>query len=292
MSNAQLAALLGWESDVLTAAGETLASLLSLVPPAQRITTAFAEELDKILSRLALETVGRPNVVVDHRAAISKALAPILADRIMNQDVPEATMELWRRAVTRHADNRLADASPNEAGQVNRMLHLAVPSGETIRGTDWGAVVTWPYWKDDALRSKTGLNVAQMLGGEFLIESNDRSRCKLVLVRIGAACDYAQNRTGPIIYLLAFEIPENAGRKKNSKGEDLKLPEAIWKSPVFVVPGIDEPFRLFVHIRFPLSLLPTECDVWSARYRLREQLLMNLIASTSNYTSRPGVVQL
>lgn len=292
-SNTQLAALLGWETDVLAAAGDTLSALLNLVPVEQRISATYSDALDVILSRLACEAVGRPHVEVNHRAAITTALAPILTDRIMNQDVSEETLELWARAVTRHDGKKLEDASPDEAGQVNRMLHLAIPGSETIRPTDWGAIVKWPYaWNDEELLCKMGLKVDEMLGGQFLVESKDRARCQPFLVRIGAACDYAQNRKGPITYLLGIEIPEDAERKKDRDGLELKLQEAIWKSPVFLTTVRPEPFRLYVHIRFLISVLPHTTESWDACYRIREQLLMNLLASSSNYSSRPGFVQL
>lgn len=292
-SNAQLAALLGWETDVLAAAGDTLSALLNLVPVEHRTDAAYSDALDVILSRLACEAVGQPHVNVNHRAAITTALAPILTDRIMNQKVPHETLELWARAVTHHDDKKLEDASPVEAGQINRMLHLAIPGSETIRPTDWGAVVKWPYaWTDEELLSKMGLKVGEMLGGQFLIESADRARCRPFLVRIGAACDYAQDRSGPITYLLGIEIPENAERKKDKEGKELKLQEAIWKSPVFLTTDNPEPFRLHVHIRFLISVLPQIGESWGACYRIREQLLMNLLATASSYSSRPGIVQL
>lgn len=292
-ANPQLAALINWETDVLTAAADTLASLVSLVPIDQRTETRFSESLDTMLSRLARETVGRPNVDADHRAAITDALAPILVDRIMNQDVPEAAKDLWRQAVTRHADPRLEDASYEEAGKINRMLHIALPAFETIRATDWGAVVKWPYdWTDAGIGGQLGLTIGQLMGGQFQVERKDRERCRPRLVRIGAACDYAQSKPGPIIYLLGLEIPENAERKKDGKGQLIRLSDAIWLSPVFVTPESAEPMRLYVHDRFALSILPDVCDGWVACYRLREQLLMNLIAHESDYGSRPGIVQL
>jgi hypothetical protein len=284
-SNSQLAALLGWEADVLVAAGDTLAALLNLVPANRRTTPAFSPALDTILSRLARESVGGSNIDVNHRAAITNALAPILADRIMNQDVTAETRALWQRALTQH-NAQLPEASPTEAGQINRMLHLAVPPGETIRPTDWGAVVNWPYpWNDEELTNRLGVSIDQLLGGEFFIETTDRPRCTPVLVRVGAVCDYAQNHTGPLTYLLGIEIPRDAKRKG-------KLTDAIWKSPVFSIPGGTQISRLHAHIRFPMTLLARACAAWTARYRLREQLLMNLIACTSTYAARPGIVQL
>lgn len=290
----QLAALLGWETDVLASAADTLAELIKLIPAAERSSAEFPKALDTILSRLAREAVGRPHVAVDRRAAITTALAPILTDRVINQEVPAEMVELWSKAVTRHDDLSLPAASPTEAGGINRMLHLAIPGSETIRPTDWGAIVTWPYaWDDAELLSRMGLKTGEMLGGQFLIEKKDRARCKAILLRIGAACDYAQNRKGPITYLLGFEIPESAERKKkDDAGRDLRLPEAIWQSPVFLTTDSAEPFRLLVHIRFPISVLPDTAKDWTSCYRLREQLLMDILASASNYSSRPGIVQL
>lgn len=293
IANPQLAALLGWEAGVLAAAGDTLASLLNLVPAAQRTSAAFPAALDTILSRLTRETVGRSHVGVNPRAAITTALAPILADRILNQDISEEIRATWKSAVTRHEDKTLEDASPTEAGEINRMLHLAVPGSETLLPTDWGAVVSWPFeWSDDELRRLTGLTMKQMLCEEFRLRSTAMGACRPVLVRVGAACDYAQNNRGPISFLFGVDILESAERQKTGEGQPVKLSDAIWKSPVFLMPGAAEPSRLHVHIRFPQIHLQDVCAQWDTFCRLREQLLMHLISSASNYVARPGIVQL
>lgn len=291
--NPQLAALLGWEADVLSAAGDTLASLLNLIEVEQRTTENFPVAVDIILSRLVRETVGKPHVEVNQRTAIYSALAPILMDRILNQDVPEATQDLWGRAVTKHNERTLEGASPKEAGELNRILHLAVPGPETIRPTDWGAVVAWPFeWNDDGLKEFTGINIKQMLCEEFRLRSSAIASCKPILVRIGAACDYAQDNRGPISYLFGLEIPSSAARQLDSNNNPIKLSDAIWQSPVFMTPGSQEASTLYVHFRFPLTFVKDSCGGWRANYRLREQLLMQLITSVSAYVSRPGIVRL
>jgi hypothetical protein len=289
-ANAQLAALLSWELEVLSAAADTLSSIVSLVPLDQRTTTAFSQAFDVVLSRLAAEAVGPDNVNIDHRAAITAALAPILADRIMNQNAIGESKAIWTRAITRHADRSIRAASRSEAGSINRMLHVALPGGETIRPTDLGAVVSYPSQDLDFV-AFAGRPVDKMVGGEFCIESKDRKRCIPILVRIGAACDFAQSRAGPLTYLLGFEIPEDAQRKTDNLGKPLRPSTAIWESPTLLV-GVGEPYRLFVHIRYPVVRLPETCGQWEVRYRLREQLLTTLIVSASNHGSRPGIVAL
>jgi len=327
-SNPQLAALFGWEAGVLAAAADTLVSLLNLVPSDRRTSTAFPSALDTLLSRLVREAVGSGHVDANPRVAISTALAPILSDRILNQDVPADMLDAWKKAVTRHMEREAASLS--EAGEINRMLHLAVPSSETLRPTDWGAVVPWPFaWTDDELKRLTGLAIKQMLCEEFRVRSEAIKVCKPVLIRVGAACDYAQNNRGPITFLFGIDIPEYAERQKDSRAERIenvraqlaklgadnrdeklaglardlakavttsdgriKLTDAIWKSPVFLMPGATEVSRLHVHIRFPQTYLPEDCAQWSVTSRLREQLLMHLISVASNHVARPGIVQL
>ena len=197
----QLAALLAWEADVVAAAGATLSTLIDLVPVKQRGSTTFASGLDEVLSRLASAAVGEPHVGDDRRAAITTALAPILADRIVNQTVSPANAEIWERAVTRKGKGAV---SPKMAGMVNRMLHVAIPASEAIQPTDWGAVVEFPYELDDnTLQRLFGVTSDQLLHKEFKIEQKDRDRCRPRLVRVGAACDHAQNRLGPLWYLFA-----------------------------------------------------------------------------------------
>lgn len=291
-ANPQLAALIGWEKDVLAAAGATLSSLLSLVSAEERTIQAYPGALDAMLSRLAREAVGKANVAADPRAAITSVLGPILADRIANQELREETRALWGRAITRHADKDLPPSTAAEAGLVNRMLHLAVPPSETIRPTDWGAVVDFPQagWTDEELKRSFGASRAELLGEEFKISKGDRSSCRTTLVRIGAACDHAQSRRGPLTYLLGLEVPIGVERIKDTSGT-MRPPASEWRSPVFTLDGI-EPFNLLVNSRFVLSLPSEFCQDWTVRYRMREQLVMHLISHANTYVSRPGIVQL
>lgn len=289
----QLRALLDWENDVLSASGATLSALLAQVPNEQRTTAAFGAGLDVVMSRLAKETVGQDNAANDPRGAITSALAPILADRVVNQSVSHESAELWKLAVT-NLGKKSPSLSPEEAGQVNRMLHLAVPDSESIRPSDLGAVVEFPadLWKDHAaFRKVYGLKPDQLLGGEFKIDGPDRSKCRPCLVRIGAACDYAQGQSGPLTYLFALEVPVGVPRKKNPKDKDkeLKAPQAEWSSPVLT---LDVPFELRANCVFPMTLVREQVAGWTVRYRLREQLIAQLVSHFSNHLSRAAIVSI
>ena len=280
----QLAALLSWEADVQAAAGATLATLMELVPDDKRNSASFVEGLDQILSRLAREAVGEPHVADDPRAAIMSALAPILADRIVHQRASEAASEVWSKALTWRGREGLAPAT---AGKVNRMLHVAVPPSETIRPSDWGAVVEFPaaWWRDDELPKRFGVTPGQLLEDEYKLKPEDWERCRPRLVRIGAACDYAQNRSGPLTYLFGLEIPVTVKRSG-------KPSASVWSSPTLVVEPDDGPFVLAVNARYPLNVVPADAEAWQPVYRIREQLLMHLISHAGSYLARPGIVRL
>jgi hypothetical protein len=291
-SNPQIAALVSWETSVLEAAAETLASIVDLVPADKRQGATVSAELDLVLSRLAIESVGKGNVGADPMTAVASVLAPLLSDRIISRTGADA--EMWRRAVTRFDGAALPAASSQESGKINRMLHVAVPGSEAIRPMDWGAVVKCPdeILRDESFVETFGVTLTDLLACDFKIERDSRGECRPCLIRIGAVCDYAQQRKGPITFLLAFEIPVKAKRKTHN-GKDLPSPIAEWRSPVLMLDGGETPpFRLHTNVRFPLTRTARACERWTVRYRLREQLLVELISAASNYVARPGIVNM
>ena len=280
----QLAALLSWEGDVLAAAGETLATLMELVPAENQRSASFADGLGDVLTRLAQAAVGESHVADDPRAAITSALAPILADRIVNQQGAEAAPDAWRGALTGDSSTAL---DSTRSGKINRMLHVADPASETIRPVDWGAVVELPeaWWTDEEMTARFGVTRCKLLEGEHKLRKEDGGRCRPRLVRIGAACDYAQNRSGPLTYLLGLEVPKDLyGRKSR--------PMSVWSSPTLVTESHEAPFVLAVNARYAINIVPATAEAWQPAYRLREQLLMHLIAHAGSYLTRPGIVSM
>ena len=290
-SQPQLRALVEWESNVQSAARATLATLVDLVPHDGRNSDSFPSGLDETLTRLAQAAVGKDNVATDARAAVGAALAPLLADRIANQDVANDAKQAWKQAVTGQGSGRLDEV---RAGKVNRMLHVAIPASEPIQSTDWGAVVEFPakWWSERReMQQRFGVTCKQLLGDEYKIGRSDRGRCNPRLVRVGAACDHAQNRPGPILYLFGLEIPADVQRREDNTGE-VRLPAAEWSSPNLVLPSGTGPFTLAVNTRYWVSVTSNDAASWTPVYRLREQLLMHLVSHASSHMARPGIVQL
>lgn len=285
-SHAQLQVLLAWEANVLAAAGATLATLGELVPQNEQSIEKYPQAIDGILSRLAGAAVGIPNASKDPRGAINSALAPILLDRILNQRASAEINDLWSKAITRYND--LPEMDVQQAGRMNRMLHLAMPQAELIRPTDWGAIVKIPDGElvDDAMQRRFGSRAKDILSQIFQIEKKDRERCQLCLLRVGAVCDFAQNRVGPIPYVLCLVVPVTVQRR------DAARPLAEMETPAFELARGEESVRFLVNARFQVSLVQENIEGWTALCRIREQLLTMVVAHISAYVMRPGIVKL
>lgn len=275
----QLAALLNWEGCVGGASGRTLAALMDVLPMEERTAPKVSAALDALLSSLAEEAYGS-HAEKNKYDAINAALSPLLVDCVLNQKGDENTEQIWERAITLMSGGKSAI---DVAGKINKMIHLAVPNSEKMTATSWGAVIPLPsgWEKDDAMLAKFGLKLEDVMLKEFNINAEHREVCRPRLVRLGAACDYAQDKIGPIPYILCLEMPDY----KNSN----KPKEAEWKSPVLKFNGKDEAFVLKAHARLIISLLPKDVEGVKPLYRIREQLLMDLMAKVGSYTTRPGV---
>ena len=97
-----------------------------------------------------------------------------------------------------------------------------------------------------------------------------------------AACDYAQKRPGPIPFHLGLLPPDE------KRAQDRKPPDALWQSPCFDFGN--ERYFLHVNARFSLSLPRGLAEAGQPVFRLREQLLNQLIHRVHCYGLRPGII--
>jgi hypothetical protein len=275
----QLAALLRWEERVLEAAADTIAEILGMTASATD-AIARSKELGRLLARLAVEAVGEGHVDRDRFGAVSEALFPILADRVAFLKTTEKDAEIWARAF----DSKDANAaiSLEEAAHLNRMLHIA--EAATTMASERGAVVPLPTAHGgEAFKQTFGMDSTEAALRQFGAKEFDTKaeQFRWMLVQTQAACDFAQRQPGPLPYFLALELP--CGSVSSNK-----LPEAVWRSPPLHLR--DAPRYLNVNCRFQFMLPPDEASKTQASYRLRDQLLSELVFTGHSYGARPGPI--
>jgi hypothetical protein len=284
----RLQALVNWERSVLNAASATLSHLGSLIPDAEKTPEKYGPRIDTILSELAAAAVGKQHVKSDIKAAVNAALAPILADQIANQRSEPDDTRIWEAAVTKYEGK--PSLAPAEAARLNTMLHVAMAPAENPAPTDWGALVlpSEAALTDESISGRFGLAKK----GSLLFEASPAKRgtpryddCNLAFVRIGASCDHAQKRSGPMLYALAFIVPSSAVLRD-------PMPMSFVSSPLLILPSADEPVCIYVNARFQISLTENDVASWQTLGRIREQLLMKITAHCAEYTTRPGIISI
>ncbi|MHA4735341.1 hypothetical protein [Ensifer adhaerens] len=281
----RLRALLDWEREVLKAAGTTLSEVGGLVAAEDRTAAKFSARLDEVLSLLAFEAVGETNAKADPYGAVNAALMPILADRIANQRIDATSNAIWQGAVTKIGE--VPSPSLTDAARLNSMLHLAASTTEELKPGNWGAVTLLPdaEREDGPMMARFNLSAKPMLSAIFCLENKpDRKSSRLCVLRVGASCDYAQNRKGPIPFMLGAIVPAEAPRA------DDRLPKAEIVTPPLIVDSFDGPVRLIFNAHLTFTMVPNDFKDWEPLCRLREQLLMQITTHGAQHSTRPAII--
>ncbi|HAV4558229.1 hypothetical protein ABGT03_06435 [Acinetobacter baumannii] len=291
----QIAALFDWESKVLEAVNQTLIELLNLVPSDKRNFTDYPTEIDKVLSCISRETVGKSHVATDPQKALNLAIYPILVDKILNRTSNQENIQLWNNAITQVKTASISDEKA--VGKFNKMLHLAVTGHESMSPYDWGAVVEIPseIFNNEFCLGNFGYNQNHLIKNTFCF--NNIEKLKPILIRLGASCDYAQNKQGPIPYIFGFVVD---AEKYHERERDFSDPEkkfinkklSDWVSPLFNYIDEQPAFYIVLNLQLVISKVKGQLDTYQTLYRLREQLLNQVIVRATSFASRPGINEL
>lgn len=268
----QFGALLNWEERVLDGAAGTLSSIT-------KMAESCGEEVGKLLWILAEGAVGKDHIEDDRFRAVNDALLPILADRLASMRSQNSDNQLWKDALREEGK-----VSIEKAARLNSFLHIA-PSAHN--GNERGAVIALPEEFLDNPSPETFDSYSKDMKDMFEKQFSSKpfhvsNSSHWVLVQTQASCDYAQNQPGLLPFHLGLLMP------KSSVSKNKKPPAALWCSPCF---EYDQQVQyLHVSARFPVSLLRERAIEMSPLFRLREQLLNNLIYHLHGYGARPGFI--
>ena len=273
----QVGALFDWEGRVLGAAGRTVSSILDLTSDGGGEDRA--KEVGGILDRLAAAAVGRVHVDEDRFRAVNDALLPILADRVAQMAPGQIDQDLWRAALTIPA--AAGSPSEDESARLNRLIHIADSRGTSA--TTRGAVIPLPDSYRAGFLDRFGITELDAATKRFRCKKFDpsSSRFRWVLVQCQAACDYALSNPGSVPYYLGLDFPQEHRSSKNP-------PQSTWRGPMFEFNGVIR--RLRVNAGFPLALPASETRDVAPLYRLREQMLNDLLYHVHSHGARPGMM--
>ena len=317
----QLNLLFQWESDIISSAYKTINEIASLnieikeeniqsnkdnsqssSKDGDAFYTKNIIKLDTIFSHITKETVGQSHVSSNPKKSFNLSALPILFDNILNSKNHENDT-FWNKAITKHTQKtKISDNK--DIGKFNRMLHLSLSQNESIEGIDWGAVIelSETYSKElceNLFQIKT---ITDLFDKEFNICGTkinlESIKIKPILVRVGAACDYAQNKELLIPYIIGYKISSNDfSSSMKDKLNKLDKEQSLWLSPLFYQENGNEEL-FYILLKLPLKIMlkkdffEDKSENITISYRIREQLLTHLIHNIANYSSRVGFNQL
>jgi hypothetical protein len=269
-------AVIHWERDISEAADQCARSLYKL---ARSSGEDIQQGLELLLSELALAATGRKIAKESPGESVHEALLPLLADQISNLSSNQANRDLWRAALPTAAAGSRIETSEARAAAINSSLHIA---GRDLRltGSVRGAVIP----VGDDLLGALFEKASDDLLTDFCVPKGAPVTWRAIQVE--ASCDYAQQKSPTIPFVLALEAPTTL-----KFTEKAMRPASIWFSPVLQSPE-GEAFHLVANVKFAFSLPPANAKARVADYRLRESLISEVGFSKSQHAIRPGSITL
>jgi len=291
----QLKAILSWEADVNAAMDAVLRSVVDLVDEQDRASENFSNELGKVLYRLSQAGAGISRATDNPREAINRVLVPILADRIIGHDPDSGAIVEWNSALV---EPTMA-ASVMAQGSINSSIHLSLPNsnGENpLSPTELGAVIQFPFEDvEQCLINNFGITQLE-LQQSLKFNEAEWQDCRLKLVQIGATCDNAQPKIGPLLYLLGVQWPFAAAdgsrtdQKPSLKSNRKPGSGQEWNSPILKIPEFENSGVITVFKNMSISVPRNRTEGWTTSYRFRDELISTLTQEYARHISRPGIV--
>lgn len=263
-----VAALLDWEHRVNAASAATINGILGVA------ASDKGADVSRVLLDLAEGISGVGNTEGKVAQTVAEALLPVLLDRLLQS--ASADEALWAAAI---AKARARNGDDQEAhARLNTFTHFDMKDGDCAGR---GAVITLPDFVKTNFAALFGAHDADTLAAQFGVQSDDDPFDSWFLVQVRPACDEAQPKPGPLPFLLAREFTPDK-RAKAFGG--------LWRSPTYVRPTEQTIRALAVSPRYTVSLPADRLDGASFVFRLRNELLFELIHAAGSHASRPGIV--
>jgi hypothetical protein len=281
-----VAALLEWE-EMLAKSTRSAVDELHRMVMELRGGIDYKTALAQLLTQFATCALGKANVAQRPAAGLSEVLMPVIADAL-SLSVAAANQDLWNSTLQAGSNGPIANAG----GRMNGRLHIGGPTDHGIQVTrrEPGTVVELPaaLLEEPHFCNRFGQMWADTRRSVLRnIPTIDNLPCKPVLVRVEAACDHAQGRPGPLLFVLGVLI--TATDKKSS------IPEMWWTSPplqraeIAVLSTIDK--VLLVNTRALFIPIGAELDEAVILFRLRPSIASALSFHFGTRAIRPGIIE-
>lgn len=299
-----LRALTNWETRVSASAAATLARLNDIAAEKDRWNFAdTASRLSGILTWIAHETVGRQHAKNIPSDAAEQGLISALGDELSRNLRDHDYDVAWQEAMPQIGKKDFLH-DPEYAAHLNQVFHIDTSGlDHRVRGT---FVFISPKIEADAKSVKSlfgGIRTVRGLKSEFIdleaieeaLRDDILSSCRLGLVELSAACDFAQRKDRSLRYVLAALIPHEHAKFSEFRdhADANKPPRSTKHEAIYRLPPIrigDKNFVCKLNFRHILGLPDDSSVIGEAYFRIRSPLLDEIAYRCSTHLARPGIV--
>lgn len=299
--------MLGWELRTNYAASHTLSNLYRIAATPHDNGWKREETKEKLITLLihiAHESVGHKNSKDSANHAVETGLLPILEDNLLGMTSDEDSGILnseWEGCLKKLGDRKALEAlGEDDISNLNTFYNLEeVPMVYSKCKRGVFVEITEDILSDPDKLSSTFGKHADGLSGlvkeEFVFKGKTNKRAEIIdasifgWLEIGASCDHAQLKNKLYRYLFGMLIPVEYKDYLYSESNDIKdrAHEGVYRSPVLKYK--DKNYILFFSFRYQVGVYPDSELLGIPRFRMKEQILNEIVFRWSKYCIRPGI---
>lgn len=292
-----LAVASSWDSRVAAAAARTTNQLFRLAGESANRSTIWGQ----LLAYLACESSGHAKAIQNPGEALDSALLPLLEDQLAlisrePNDCAGALSEIAGALVTRP---ELPKAIKSE--ELNSSYLIEELTADSLYKVSDRGVVTklgGAFINSGEFVRAFGMDDGALIRAEFVLTEltlQEKSQVKLHVVEIGPECDHVQGKISTHLYVLALLVPASlllAKCVEHRKGKILKYRNlSILDSGALSLTGKAEPHHLLISCRCFMALAPKTVAHGEPQFRLRKELLNEVLHQYTTHARRPGVMR-
>lgn len=320
----QLQVACAWESRASMAASETICSVYQAAAiDSKHAKTTPSESFRNILSRIAVEALGKRNAMAEPTRALDDGLIDIFVDDMRSSDSDKSYLDLVKRALDGPLAAIPGKLSPDVRNTLNTFLQIETPPKQSIQ-ISRGSVLSIP---ENILFHETNLTKKQLLWDEFLFSTRDLENeidrrkdvgysedslkdiseklafCKankrrvedeasIVVLEIGADCDHAQRKQRTVRLLWALQVPLDLATFIHPWDDTKRLKhDALLQFGPWLIDNRE--MKLVVSVkRFGIQQSWTRPEHMEIQYRLRKSLVDLVLHKYSSHSTRPGIMEI
>ena len=283
--NPIISALFAFEDSLSTSVSKTISKIIDIIPSGNiwGDNNMFQDNLKKVFSTIAVQTLGYHYAKENPDIAIKKAMLPIFLHTFLHEPQKLWNDVLDNLKLSKTGSDILFPPDFNEA-KLNSIFHI---DDQCTDNRERGAVCKLDLTAEDFF-NKFGYKYEEWFSISFPeVKSSERNQSILICVEFSPACDYSQQKKRTNKYLLGEILPASVDftiTQSTRKGDFLLLLPAK-----FEINGVTKIIGFNLNFTFTLDSSVIQEAIGTPLFRLKKEMMDMIGNKYANHVSRIGI---